>query len=131
MIRYFFKLYQEQLYSRRLFLFLVITSFYFTLTIDPELTAPLGRLVQIQDTFYLSLLFLPMYSIFFFSVFFREQDFLKIRAIKKKRYYLANLLNIVLFNIILMSLIFLLLVGSQFYFQKIAIHQLPLKISPL
>ena len=118
MIRYFFKLYQEQLYSRRLFLFLVITSFYFTLTIDPELTAPLGRLVQIQDTFYLSLLFLPMYSIFFFSVFFREQDFLKIRAIKKKRYYLANLLNIVLFNIILMSLIFFIISWISILFSK-------------
>lgn len=109
MIRYFFKLYQEQLYSRRLFLFLVITSLYLSLVINPELEAPLWRLVQIQNSFYLLLLLLPMYSVLFFPLFFREQELLKIRAVTKKRYFFANLLNVISFNIILIILVFVII----------------------
>lgn len=109
MIRYFFNLYKESLYGKRLFIFLVVSCLYFSLGMNVSMTPDIWVLVQFQSSFYYFFIFFPIYGVFFYPIFLKKNSFVLVRSITKKRYIISKIVNIFLFNSFIIGLIFLMI----------------------
>ncbi|KPG70871.1 hypothetical protein [Enterococcus sp. RIT-PI-f] len=109
MTRYYFHIFKESLYGRKLLFFLVLSCLYFSLTMNFSMSPDVWVLVQLQNTFFYIFIFFPLYGLLFYPIFLTKNSFLLIRAITKKRYITAKVLNITLFNSLIFGSIFLII----------------------
>lgn len=109
MTRYFFSLYKHFLYGKRFFIMLLISCLYFSFTMNLDMSGDLWLVVQMQNMFYLTLVFFPLYGILFFPIFFKTNEYSLIRSRMKKRYLLGKLTNFFIFNGLLFSSLYFLL----------------------
>lgn len=107
MTRYYFHIFKESLYGRKMLLFLVVSCLYFSLTMNFSMNPDIWVLVQLQNTFFYFFIFFPLYGLLFYPIFLTKNSFILVRSITKKRYITAKILNILVFNFLIFGSIFL------------------------